>query len=103
MTAVGPPPWATTTFPTNAIWSSWSVRAGRAKPNWRAKEFPARLFRTFSSRARLRENDRCDSGQVPSCVTNELGERLFDRMKREARLTPHGETFLRRAVKILEE
>ena len=33
----------------------------------------------------------------------ELGERLFDRMKREARLTPHGEVFLRRAVKILEE
>lgn len=33
----------------------------------------------------------------------ELGERLFDRMKREAKLTPHGEVFLRRAVKILEE
>jgi len=36
-------------------------------------------------------------------LENELGERLFDRMKREARLTPHGEAFLRRAVKILEE
>src|SRR5262245_63861118 len=36
-------------------------------------------------------------------LENELGERLFDRMKREARLTAHGETFLRRAVKILEE
>src|SRR5690349_8790908 len=33
----------------------------------------------------------------------ELGERLFDRMKREARLTSHGEAFLRRAVRILEE
>lgn len=33
----------------------------------------------------------------------ELGERLFDRMKREARLTTHGEAFLRRAVRILEE
>jgi LysR family transcriptional regulator, hydrogen peroxide-inducible genes activator len=33
----------------------------------------------------------------------ELGERLFDRMKREARLTPHGEAFLRHAVSILEE
>jgi len=33
----------------------------------------------------------------------ELGERLFDRMKREVRLTPHGETFLRRALRILEE
>ncbi|MEW6304952.1 MAG: LysR family transcriptional regulator [Verrucomicrobiota bacterium] len=36
-------------------------------------------------------------------LEEELGERLFDRMKREARLTPHGEAFLRRAVKILDE
>ncbi len=36
-------------------------------------------------------------------LENELGERLFDRMKREARLTPHGEAFLRRAIRILEE
>ncbi len=36
-------------------------------------------------------------------LEEELGERLFDRMKREARVTPHGEAFLRRAVKILEE
>ena len=36
-------------------------------------------------------------------LEEELGERLFDRMKREAKLTPHGETFLPRAVKILEE
>ncbi len=33
----------------------------------------------------------------------ELGERLFDRLKREAKLTTHGEVFLRRAVRILEE
>jgi LysR family transcriptional regulator, hydrogen peroxide-inducible genes activator len=33
----------------------------------------------------------------------ELGDRLFDRMKREAKLTPQGEVFLRRAVRILEE
>lgn len=33
----------------------------------------------------------------------ELGERLFDRMKREVRLTAHGHAFLRRAVRILEE
>jgi LysR family transcriptional regulator, hydrogen peroxide-inducible genes activator len=33
----------------------------------------------------------------------ELGERLFVRLKREAKLTPHGETFLRRAVHILDE
>ena len=36
-------------------------------------------------------------------LEEELGERLFDRMKREARLTPHGEAFLSRAIKILEE
>src|SRR5258705_7530517 len=36
-------------------------------------------------------------------LEEELGERLFDRMKREARLTPHGEAFLPRALKILEE
>lgn len=36
-------------------------------------------------------------------LEEELGERLFDRLKREARLTPHGEVFLRRAVKILDE
>ena len=36
-------------------------------------------------------------------LEDELGERLFDRMKREAKLTLHGEVFLRRAVKILEE
>jgi LysR family transcriptional regulator, hydrogen peroxide-inducible genes activator len=36
-------------------------------------------------------------------LEDELGERLFDRMKREAKLTSHGEMFLRRAVKILEE
>jgi LysR family hydrogen peroxide-inducible transcriptional activator len=33
----------------------------------------------------------------------ELGERLFDRLKRETKLTSHGETFLTRAVRILEE
>lgn len=36
-------------------------------------------------------------------LEDELGERLFDRLKREAKLTKHGEVFLRRAVKILEE
>lgn len=36
-------------------------------------------------------------------LEEELGERLFDRAKREARLTPHGEIFLQRAVRILEE
>src|SRR5579863_6324932 len=36
-------------------------------------------------------------------LEEELGERLFDRMKREAKLTPHGEAFLSHAVRILEE
>ena len=36
-------------------------------------------------------------------LEEELGERLFDRMNREVRLTAHGEAFLRRAVRILEE
>lgn len=36
-------------------------------------------------------------------LENELGERLFDRMRREVRLTPAGEAFLRRAVRILDE
>jgi LysR family hydrogen peroxide-inducible transcriptional activator len=36
-------------------------------------------------------------------LEDELGERLFDRMKRVAKLTPHGQAFLRHAVRILEE
>jgi LysR family hydrogen peroxide-inducible transcriptional activator len=36
-------------------------------------------------------------------LEDDLGERLFDRMKRAAKLTPHGEVFLRRAVHILHE
>ena len=36
-------------------------------------------------------------------LEEELGERLFDRMKRETKLTSHGEAFVRRAVRILEE
>jgi len=36
-------------------------------------------------------------------LEEELGERLFDRLKREVKLTPPGEVFLRRAVRILEE
>ena len=36
-------------------------------------------------------------------LEDELGERLFDRLRREAKPTPQGEVFLRRAVRILEE
>ena len=36
-------------------------------------------------------------------LEEELGERLFDRLKRETKLTAYGEAFLRRAVRILEE
>ena len=36
-------------------------------------------------------------------LEEELGERLFERTKRLARLTPHGELFLQRAVRILQE
>ena len=36
-------------------------------------------------------------------LEDELGERLFDRLKRSAKPTAHGEAFLRRAVRILEE
>lgn len=36
-------------------------------------------------------------------LEEELGERLFDRMRPEVKLTAHGEAFLRRAVRILEE
>ena len=36
-------------------------------------------------------------------LEDELGERLFDRLKRETKLTAYGEAFIRRAVRILEE
>src|ERR1700677_3133467 len=36
-------------------------------------------------------------------LEEELDQRLFDRMKRQAKLTPHGEAFLPRAIRILAE
>src|ERR1700677_1017058 len=69
-------------------------------------------FRYFVAVARARNFSRaaeqCHVSQ-PSLsqqiqkLEDELGERLFDRLKREAKLTPHGEAFLYRALKILEE
>jgi len=36
-------------------------------------------------------------------LEDELGERLFERMKRLVKLTPHGEVFLQRAIHVLNE
>lgn len=36
-------------------------------------------------------------------LEDELGERLFDRLKREVKLTEHGEALLPRAIRILQE
>ena len=54
---------------------------------------------------RRRAMPRCPAFVQPAIqkLEDELGERLFDRMKREVKLTSHGEMFLRRAVRILEE
>jgi LysR family hydrogen peroxide-inducible transcriptional activator len=59
--------------------------------------------RNFSRAAEQCRVSQPSLSQQIQKLEDELGERLFDRMKREARLTPHGETFLPRAVKILEE
>src|SRR5882762_9464654 len=59
--------------------------------------------RNFSRAAEQCHVSQPSLSQQVQKLENELGERLFDRMKREARLTPHGETFLHRAVRILEE
>jgi len=57
----------------------------------------------FSRAAELCHVSQPSLSQQIQKLEDELGERLFDRMKRAAKLTPHGETFLPRAVKILEE
>src|ERR1700761_1887836 len=36
-------------------------------------------------------------------LEDELGERLFERLKRQTKLTSYGEIFVRRAIRILEE
>src|SRR5882757_2162035 len=58
---------------------------------------------TFSRAAEQCHVSQPSLSQQIQKLEDELGERLFDRMKREARLTPAGQAFLPRAVRILEE
>jgi LysR family hydrogen peroxide-inducible transcriptional activator len=57
----------------------------------------------FSRAAELCHVAQPSLSQQIKKLEDELGERLFDRMKRKAGLTSHGEVFLRRAIRILEE
>ena len=59
--------------------------------------------RNFSRAAEQCHVSQPSLSQQIQKLEEELGERLFDRMKREAKLTPHGEAFLPRALRILEE
>ena len=59
--------------------------------------------RNFSRAAEQCHVSQPSLSQQIQKLEDELGERLFDRTKREVKLTPHGEAFLRRAVRILEE
>jgi LysR family hydrogen peroxide-inducible transcriptional activator len=59
--------------------------------------------RNFSRAAEQCHVSQPSLSQQIQKLEDELGERLFDRTKREAKLTPHGETFLLRGVRILEE
>lgn len=58
---------------------------------------------TFSRAAEQCHVSQPSLSQQIQKLESELGERLFHRLKREAKLTAHGEAFLRRAVRILEE
>src|SRR5690349_17880238 len=58
---------------------------------------------TFSRAAEQCHVSQPSLSQQIMKLEDELGERLFDRLKREARLTAAGEAFLHRAVRILEE
>jgi LysR family transcriptional regulator, hydrogen peroxide-inducible genes activator len=57
----------------------------------------------FSRAAELCHVSQPSLSQQIQKLEDELGERLFDRMNRVAKLTPHGETFLPHALRILEE
>jgi LysR family hydrogen peroxide-inducible transcriptional activator len=59
--------------------------------------------RNFSRAAEQCHVSQPSLSQQIQKLEQELGERLFDRMKREAKLTAHGEAFLPRALRILEE
>jgi len=59
--------------------------------------------RNFSRAAEQCHVSQPSLSQQIQKLEEELGERLFDRMKREAKLTAHGEAFLPRALRILEE
>lgn len=59
--------------------------------------------RNFSRAAEQCHVSQPSLSQQIQKLEDELGERLFDRMKREAKLTSHGEAFLPRALRILEE
>src|SRR5437660_3041548 len=59
--------------------------------------------RNFSRAAEQCHVSQPSLSQQIQKLEEELGERLFDRMKRETKLTAHGEAFLPRALRILEE
>ena len=59
--------------------------------------------RNFSRAAEQCHVSQPSLSQQIQKLEDELGERLFDRMKREAKLTAHGEAFLLHAVAILAE
>ncbi len=58
---------------------------------------------TFSRAAEQCHVSQPSLSQQIQKLEDELGERLFDRTKRAAKLTPSGAAFLRRATRILEE
>lgn len=60
-------------------------------------------MRSFSRAAESCHVSQPSLSQQIQKLEEELGERLFDRTRREAKLTPHGQMFLRRAAAILEE
>jgi len=59
--------------------------------------------RNFSRAAEQSHVSQPSLSQQIQKLEDELGERLFERTKRDARLTPHGEAFLPSALRILEE